>query len=172
MARRKQPKPPTSVRSENLSVLQAVAAEARASSEDTITEGSESEEEQSGIVEATRHPIPTIEVEEVCVGENDDTADDESVSVSASPVEAEERDAVTPEQVRRRLCSWYSDGMSISCLVLCQMKIHLIWQTVPPREAFTQNAGLPRWKSFLPVLNNTALALCFCSKRTRCANWF
>ena len=47
------------------------------SGEETITEGSDSADEHSGVVQASHHPIPTIEIEEICVGEDEGSSEEE-----------------------------------------------------------------------------------------------
>ena len=53
------------------------------SGEETITEGSDSGDEHSGVVQATHHPIPTIEIEEICVGEDEGTSEEEESNKEA-----------------------------------------------------------------------------------------
>ena len=64
------------------------------SGEETITEGSDSGDEQSAVVQATHHPIPTIEVEEICVGGGGETSDEDEQGETTSDKRSTENDDV------------------------------------------------------------------------------
>ncbi len=68
----------------NFCVFQRRAEGGASSGDETITEGSDSDDEESGVVRASQHPIPTIEIEEICVGGDDTAVDDASISGSHS----------------------------------------------------------------------------------------
>ena len=76
------------------------------SGEETITEGSDSGDEQSAVVLATHHPIPTIEVEEICVGEEGETSEEDAereVEDISSGIEIGEGRSMENDEAEREL---------------------------------------------------------------------
>ena len=72
--------------------VQEEPCQAQSSGEETITEGSESEEEQSGLVASVSHPIPTIEIEEVIVTGEEEEGEETSITESEKSERIEQVD--------------------------------------------------------------------------------